>query len=144
MVLGGTSGVGRAAVRQLVAQGANVVFQGRDRDRAEELIASLATDNAHFEPADLYSYGEVNGVIASAMNRFGRLDAVVASGGSFEPPPKLFVHLKPEELPLYFETRLYHRLNAIHSAFNRMRDAGYGKIVTLTTDAGRIPTPAES
>jgi 3-oxoacyl-[acyl-carrier protein] reductase len=144
VVLGGTSGIGRAAVKQLAAEGAKVVFQGRDRDRADELIASLGANQAHFEPADLYSYSEIDAVIASAVKRFGRLDAVVASGGSFDPRPKPFVDLMPEELPLYFETRLYHRLNAIHSAFNRMRDAHYGKIVTLTTDAGRIPTPAES
>jgi 2-hydroxycyclohexanecarboxyl-CoA dehydrogenase len=72
------------------------------------------------------------------------LDMVIASGGTFEPRPKPFVDLAPDEMPLYFETRLYHRLNAVHSAFNRMRGAGYGKIVTLTTDAGRVPTPAES
>lgn len=144
VVLGGTSGVGRATVRQLSAEGAIVVFQGRDRDRAEELMASLPKNQAHFEAADLYSYSEVDGVITSAMSRFGRLDAVVASGGTFEPRPRPFVDLKPGELARYFETRLYHRLNAIHSAFNRMRGAGYGKIVTLTTDAGRIPTPAES
>ncbi len=144
VVLGGTSGVGRAAVRQLAAEGATVVFQGRDRNRADELIASSPTNQTHFVAADLYSYEEVDRVMEAATSRFGRLDVVVASGGSFEPRPKPFADLKPNEMHLYFETRLYHRLNAIHCAFNRMRGAGYGKIVTLTTDAGRIPTPAES
>lgn len=144
VVLGGTSGIGRAVVRYLVAEGARVVFQGRNRHRAEELIASVADGRAHFQSADLYSYSEVDRVIAQAPLRFGRLDAVVASGGSFEPRPKPFADLSPEEIPLYFETRLYHRLNCVHSAFNRMRENGYGKIVTITTDAGRVPTPAES
>ena len=144
VVLGGTSGVGRAAVRQLAAEGARIAFQGRDRQRADDLIASIGSERAYFHAADLYDYGEVDSVIASAAERFGRLDAVVASGGSFEPRPKPFADVIPAELPRYFETRLYHRLNAVHSAFNRMRDNGYGKIVTITTDAGRVPTPAES
>ena len=104
VVLGGTSGVGRAAVRQLAAEGATVVFQGRDRNRAAELIASLPANQAHFAPADLYSYKEVDGVMESAASRFGRLDVVIASGGSFEPRPKPFVDLTPDEMPLYFET----------------------------------------
>jgi 2-hydroxycyclohexanecarboxyl-CoA dehydrogenase len=144
VVLGATSGVGRAAVLDLVGNGASVVFQGRDRTRADALLASLPAGRAEFMPADLYSYTEVDRVIGAASERFGRLDGVVASGGSFDPRPKPFIDMTPDELPLYFATRLYHRLNAVHSAFNRMRGQGYGKIVTLTTDAGRVATPAES
>jgi 2-hydroxycyclohexanecarboxyl-CoA dehydrogenase len=143
-VLGGTNGIGRAAVLDLVANGASVVFQGRDRARAEALLASLPAGRAEFIAADLYSYADVDHLIRLAFERFGRLDGVVASGGSFDPRPKPFIDMTPEELPVYFETRLYHRLNAIHSAFNRMRDQGYGKIITLTSDAGRVATPAES
>jgi 3-oxoacyl-[acyl-carrier protein] reductase len=42
------------------------------------------------------------------------------------------------------ESRLAPRLNALHAAVPQMRSQGFGKIVLLTTDAARTPTPSES
>ncbi|MEF9602779.1 SDR family NAD(P)-dependent oxidoreductase [Paracoccus sp. PXZ] len=41
VVLGGTKGIGRAAVIKLAQSGASVVIQGRDARAAQELIAEL-------------------------------------------------------------------------------------------------------
>ncbi|MGW1159964.1 SDR family oxidoreductase [Streptomyces sp. NPDC002513] len=84
VVTGGTRGLGNAAARELVADGAKVVVTGRDEQRAAEAAAELgenavgvAVDNADPEaPARL---------ISVARERFGGFDGILISVGG--PPP---------------------------------------------------------
>lgn len=145
VVLGGTSGVGAEVVRRSLGEGARVVFQGRDATRSAKILAlGKGSKDLVFASGDIYNYDDTRRIIRTAIASFGRVDALVASGGSFEPRPKRFGEITPEEMISYFESRLYHRLYAIHAAFELMKEQGSGAIVALTTDAGRIPTPAES
>jgi 3-oxoacyl-[acyl-carrier protein] reductase len=87
VVTGATRGLGNAAARELVADGAKVVVTGRDEQRAAEAAAELgpnaagvAVDNADPEaPARL---------VEAARQRFGGFDGVLVSVGG---PPAGFV-----------------------------------------------------
>ena len=76
VVTGATRGLGNAAARELVADGAKVVLTGRDEQRAADAAAALgpnafgvAVDNADPEaPARL---------VAAARERFGGFDGVL-------------------------------------------------------------------
>jgi 2-hydroxycyclohexanecarboxyl-CoA dehydrogenase len=146
VVFGGTKGIGRACVLKLAGCGARVVFQGRDEASARAIaqecngLAGAVT----FAQADLSSYEGVQGTIARAVKEFGKVDVVVASGGPRQPRPKLFVDMAPGDAMAMLQSRLLPRLHALHAAVSHMRDRGYGKIILLTTDAARTPTPSES
>jgi 3-oxoacyl-[acyl-carrier protein] reductase len=146
VILGGTGGVGRAAAKLLASEGARIVVQGRNVESgnsfAEEICAQGGV--AKFVGADIFNYQSVDNVMAICEEEYGGLDILIASGGSFDTPPAEFLSMTPEELISVVESRFYHRLYAVHAASARMRSRGYGKIVTLTTDAGRTPTPLES
>ncbi|WP_244832019.1 SDR family NAD(P)-dependent oxidoreductase [Caballeronia sp. TF1N1] len=146
VVLGGTKGIGRASVVKLAQSGANVVIQGRDEDAARALIDECKEHAGErvFVNSDLLSYEGIERAVAHAVERFGKVDIVVASGGPRDPKPKLFVDMSPEEGVACLNSRLMPRLNAVHAATRFMREQGYGKIVLITTDAARIPTPSES
>lgn len=86
LVTGGSRGLGAAAARTLVAEGAKVVISGRD-GAAAALVAGelgdadramgLAGDNADPEtPARL---------VKAARETFGRLDGALISGGALAP-----------------------------------------------------------
>ncbi|GLX47998.1 oxidoreductase [Streptomyces hygroscopicus subsp. hygroscopicus] len=84
IVTGATRGLGNAAARQLVADGAKVVITGRDKQRAEDAAAELgpdavgvAMDNADAEAPER--------LIAAAREHFGGFDGVLVSVGG--PPP---------------------------------------------------------
>ena len=145
-VTGGTKGIGRAAVVKLVAAGARVVFQGRDEAAAAALLAKCAPlpGECAFVNSDLMTYAGIEAPIAEAVDRFGRIDVVVGSGGAREPRPKLFVDMAPDEGMAMVNSRLAPRVHALHAAVKFMRDQGRGKVILITTDAGRIPTPSES
>ncbi len=146
VVMGGTRGIGRAIVQKFAACGAQVVFQGRDHAAAADVAASTGRVGPAplFVPASLERYEEIRRVIDTAVQRFGRLDIVVANGGTAIPRPALFHEIPPENLTAYFDSRCYNRIYTIHTAFAHMKQQRYGKIINLTTDAGRIPTPSES
>jgi 2-hydroxycyclohexanecarboxyl-CoA dehydrogenase len=146
VVLGGTKGIGRASVVKLAQSGANVVIQGRDEEAARSLIDECREHAGErvFVNSDLLSYEGIEYAVAHAVERFGKVDIVVASGGPREPKPKLFVDMSPDEGVACLTSRLMPRLNAVHAATRFMREQGYGKIVLITTDAARIPTPSES
>jgi len=56
----------------------------------------------------------------------------------------LFASSTPEHSIALLQSRLFPRLYALHAAVAHMRDRAYGKIVLLTTDAARTPTPSEA
>ncbi|MFC9291521.1 SDR family oxidoreductase [Streptomyces sp. NPDC057052] len=101
VVTGATRGLGNAAARELVADGAKVVVTGRDEERAAEAARALgpdavgvAADNADPEaPARL---------IAAAREAFGRFDGVLVSVGG--PPPGFVADNTDEQWVAAFES----------------------------------------
>ena len=146
VVYGGTRGIGRAIALKYAACGAQVVIQGRDAAAAAAIIAEAAPAGPRplFVAADFTQPSEIDRVAATAVSQFGKLDIVVANGNPRRSTPKLFQDVAPEEVPAYFDDRLFTRLYMIQSAFHRMKEQKYGKIIAITTDAGRTPTPSES
>jgi 2-hydroxycyclohexanecarboxyl-CoA dehydrogenase len=146
-VTGGTKGIGRAAVATLAANGARVVFQGTDEAAGQEVERTCAggPGEAHFIRGDLMDFGDAQELAALARERFGRLDVYLSSGGPREPRPALFRDIAtPHDSLALLQSRLLPRLNGLHAAVPIMREQGAGKIILLTTDAARTPTPSES
>ncbi len=78
LVTGGTSGLGLATVRKLLANNAKVVYLGRS-DRGLSDLESKA--NAAFIKCDITQEAEVKSAVDTTIDKFGRLDAVVNSAG---------------------------------------------------------------
>lgn len=80
LITGGTSGIGEATVELFVAEGAQVLFTGRNADKGAEVERRLG-ENARFFRADVTSEAEVKASIDAALDRFGRLDALFNNAG---------------------------------------------------------------
>ncbi len=146
VVLGGTSGIGRQVAIDLAKEGAKVVFQGRNEEAAAEIInlSTSGRNESMFVSADLYDYDDIDNVMTQAVNLHDRIDILFACGGTSAPKAKLFHEVTKEELEGYYRSRALHRVYAIHAAVPHMMEQKYGKIISLVTDAARMPTPAES
>ena len=75
LVTGGTSGIGKAVTSTLCAQGASVVFTGRNETAGETILTDLrnAGHDCHFVPADLRDQEGITKVIDTCLSTFGRL-----------------------------------------------------------------------
>jgi 3-oxoacyl-[acyl-carrier protein] reductase len=145
VVVGGTGGVGRHVVRRCCAAGANVVFLGRDADAAASLVAECGPAEPVFFRGDLADPASLAALFDTAAERFGQIHGAVASGGpkgtaGFKP----FREMAPEDLPAYFASGALPKLQVVLAATRAMAPHRYGKVVIVTTDAGRVPTPGES
>src|ERR1051326_2956864 len=78
LVTGGTSGIGTAIVERLSAEGAAVVFTGRNPERGAEVAARTG---AGFVAADVRDAASVEVSVAAAAARLEGLDALVANAG---------------------------------------------------------------
>ncbi|WP_324678195.1 SDR family oxidoreductase [Hymenobacter sp. GOD-10R] len=80
IVTGGATGIGRAIAQALVANGTAVLIAGRDQQRGEAAAAELG-GNTLFVPADVSQESDVQRLVATAVDRYGRLDYLINNAG---------------------------------------------------------------
>ena len=82
VIAGGTTGLGLSAAQRLVEQGAQVAIFGRSQANVDQALALLG-DQAIGMAADATDSASAEKVIALAVERFGRIDALYhVAGGS--------------------------------------------------------------
>ena len=81
IITGATSGMGRATAERFVAEGARVVVCGRRVPLGQELEAKLGRDNCLFTEADVTKEADVKRLVASCINKWGRVDCLFNNAG---------------------------------------------------------------
>jgi 3-oxoacyl-[acyl-carrier protein] reductase len=82
LITGGSRGIGAAAVRMFVASGARVMFNySMAKELAERLVRELGADKCTAVGCNLSGTDTARDLVASAVDRFGRLDILVANHG---------------------------------------------------------------
>jgi NAD(P)-dependent dehydrogenase (short-subunit alcohol dehydrogenase family) len=84
IVTGGASGIGRASAERLAAEGAQVVIADVDGDGGEAVAA--ANDAITFLRTDVSQGADVERLVRTTVERFGKLDALHANAGIESPP----------------------------------------------------------
>ncbi len=79
VVMGATSGIGRATALLLARKGARVVVAARRQDALDELVAEIerAGGQAIAVAADVTDFDQLNGVARAAISKWGRIDTWV-------------------------------------------------------------------
>jgi 3-oxoacyl-[acyl-carrier protein] reductase len=82
LVTGGSRGIGAATVRMFVAAGARVLFNySKAKEQAERLVQQLGSEKCAAVACNLSGTDTARDLVASAVDRFGRLDILVANHG---------------------------------------------------------------
>lgn len=149
LVLGGTYGIGAAIAADLAGRGARVAISARTSPTPTQGGNDPADGRPDagqhlFIAGDMSSWEGIREVVQTATERLDGLQILVVSGRPRDAGGKLFLATDPESFEGYFRARTLTRFWAARAAADVMRDQEYGKIIFLTTDAGRVPTPAES
>jgi NAD(P)-dependent dehydrogenase (short-subunit alcohol dehydrogenase family) len=77
IVTGSCTGIGKAIARRCVAEGAQVVIHGLEKEWGDALVEELGSDKAVLHIEDLTTQGCTKRLVSTATAKFGRLDAVV-------------------------------------------------------------------
>jgi len=85
LVTGGGSGIGRAVADRFVSEGASVTIVGRNHDRlAEAVKACPDPSRMHAVEADVRSSEQLHQAVGATVDRFGKLDTLVANAGIWD------------------------------------------------------------
>lgn len=147
LVSGSTSGIGRTVALTLAEHGADVIVNGRSTDSGTELVAQIEEmgNDAAFAQCDLTDAVAVDEAVTAAAEELGGIDIVVASGGPGSGPnPNFFRDTTPEEFAAFAEHHYLNHIYVIKAALEYLIDSDDGRVLTLSSDAGRIPTPGET
>jgi 3-oxoacyl-[acyl-carrier protein] reductase len=136
LVMGASSGLGKAIARALVNEGARVAICARNAERVAAAAAELGAEGI---VADLSAPGAAAQAVGETEKRLGQLDVLVVNTGG--PPPGLFLELSDTLWRQSFEGLWMSAVGAIRSAIPGMRARGWGRIVVITSIAAREPVP---
>lgn len=135
---GASAGLGLATARALVAEGVRVAICGRDRRRIERAAESLPGEAVPIV-ADVGTTDGALAFVEQATAALGQIDILVANAGG--PPPGTFA---TTDLPAYRDAVELNLLSVVamcRGVVPPMQQAGWGRVVAITSIAVRQPIP---
>lgn len=133
LVTGGSRGLGRALVDELVSSGWHVVTDARDADRLATALDSWPHGTVTAIAGDVADAGH-RGSLAAAVRAQGRLDLIVNNASVLGPTPMPSL----DRFPLAALRHVY-EVNVIAplSLFQLLADVLTGSLVNVSSDAAR-------
>jgi NAD(P)-dependent dehydrogenase (short-subunit alcohol dehydrogenase family) len=153
IVTGAGRGLGRLYAIELARRGAAVVVNdlggsmhgdGADTSIADAVVEEIERAGgiaaASHDSVDSPEGGEA--IVRTAIDRFGRLDAVVSNAGIFN--SVAFEDLSPADWRRMLSVHLDGGFYLSQPAYREMKDAGYGRFVFISSSGGMFGQPMEA
>jgi NADP-dependent 3-hydroxy acid dehydrogenase YdfG len=131
-ITGASAGIGAATARALADEGALVVLGARRQERLEELASDLG--DAAVVEMDVRDPAASARLVQTAVDRFGRLDAIVVNAGIGKYGG--IMDLEDDDLRDMVDTNVNGTIWPIRAAVPRLLEAGAGDIVIVSSVAG--------
>lgn len=133
VITGASAGIGRATARELLGVGARVVLGARRRERLEAIEREFP-ERAVAVEMDVRVPTDSERLVETALQRFGRLDSLVANAG-IGMYGGILDHTD-EALTTMLDTNIAGTVWPIRAAVPHMLDTGRGDIVVVASVAG--------
>lgn len=144
VVTGSSRGLGRAIVEAFLAEGANVVINGRSEEKGLRALAELdAGAAASFVASDVRCLEGCERVVGEAIERWGRVDVLVNNAGNtFQPAP--VAEMSDETLRVTLEWTLWPTFWCTRLALADMIPRRSGRIINVGSSEGKRGSPVTS
>jgi NAD(P)-dependent dehydrogenase (short-subunit alcohol dehydrogenase family) len=139
VITGGSAGLGLAIAGALAQAGSAVALASRSAERCEQAAGRLAAQfgrPAFGHACDVTDEHAVAGLVDRVLSAYGRLDVLVTSAGVQARGG--IDELSVEDLRACLEVNVVGTWLACRAATRPMRDAGYGRILTLASALGLV------
>jgi len=141
LVTGSSRGVGRAVALGLAKQGANVVVNYTSNENAaNEVVETIQSmgGKAIAVKADVAQKTEVENLVNSAIDTFGRLDILVNNAGFTR--PAMMIKMTEDQWDQVVDIHLKGAFLCAQAAGLHMKEQKSGKIINVTSVAGIVGT----
>ncbi len=146
VITGGSRGLGLEIARQFGLGGAHLVLAARNEEELRNALSMLHAEGAianpgaaHFVVTDVSKQEECNRLIASATERYGRVDVLVNCAGIM-----LVAPMEDQTTDAFHEAmniNFFGQLYTIQAVLPQMLARGSGNIVNIASIGGKIPVP---
>ncbi len=141
LVTGGGSGIGLAAAKMLLAEGARVAITGRDEDKLRRAAEELnAGERLFYRAADVADRAQVDALAEEVLRRFGQIDILVNNAG-LNIKQRTFRDLTPENWHLLLGANLHGAFYCIRAVLPSMRERHNGLIINVNSISGKRSNP---
>jgi len=143
LLTGATGGIGRELVRLLAEEGARLILTGRRFSDLERLIHSLPhPESATAIDCELILAGEAERLAREAEAVHGRIDVLINNAGmSYF---ALAEEATDDNIRKLFELNTFTPLTLARCLIPGMKARGEGRIINISSAAGRVPIPTVS
>ena len=138
-VTGGSAGIGRSIVDRLVDEGATVATCARNGDRLRTAYADIDPRRVQLDTCDVSDAAALRAAIERTVERFGRLDGVVANAGAGVRGNVLEADL--EAFDQQFAVRAHPVLTLVRAALPHLRDSPHPSLVVMNGVSAYAPDP---
>jgi NAD(P)-dependent dehydrogenase (short-subunit alcohol dehydrogenase family) len=144
LVTGASRGLGRAIALALANAGADVAIGLRDPASGDGLAAEIEAmgRRALTIPLDVRQLDQIEAAVEQVVGAFGRLDIVVNNAGIG--PANAAESVTELDFDLTFDVNVKGVFFVSQAAGRAMIRQGYGRIITLSSQAGFVALPTES
>lgn len=143
LVTASSKGLGKASALALARENAKVVITARGEQALvgtlAEIVAECGPDSAHAIIADVTEPDAPARFVAQTLERFGRLDILVANAGG--PPPGSALEVTDEQIAAAVNANLTTSVRLVREALPSLRSSGAGRICCITSYSVKQPVP---
>ena len=145
VVTGSGRGIGREFALSMAREGAHIVIndvgvsldgQGTDEDPAAQTVTDIKALGvgavASYE--SVTDYDAAGRLIQTAIDEFGKIDILVNNAGIVR--DRSLLKMTPEDFDAVVKVHMYGTFNTAQHASGPMKEAGYGRIINVTSQAG--------
>ena len=137
VIVGASSGIGRAAAVLFAREGAKVVAAARREDRLQSLKDELEKEQCAItiKRADASNPDDMQQLAQETLKQFGKIDILVVASG-INTPDRSMKRLTPAIWNSLVHVNLDGAFYATHAILPSMRDAGAGHLIYISSISG--------
>lgn len=139
LVTGASAGLGFAAAKVLSEEGATVAICSSNQDRILKAAGKLLDGGKEAFPitCDLTRKDEIDGLIKTVLDKFGRLDILVTNCGG--PPTGQHDTIAEDEFELGYNLTFMSAIRLIQAVLPGMKERKFGRIILSTSISAKQP-----
>jgi NADP-dependent 3-hydroxy acid dehydrogenase YdfG len=136
VITGASSGVGESTARLLAGNGAKVVLGARRKDRIDAVVKDITAKggSALGFKTDVTKRGDVEALVKGAIDKHGRIDAIVNNSGIMPIAP--MAALKVEEWDRTIDVNIKGLLYGVAAVLPQMQKQKSGHIINIASVIG--------
>ncbi|WP_180954428.1 SDR family NAD(P)-dependent oxidoreductase [Bacillus sp. V5-8f] len=143
-VTGAGSGIGREIARTLASRLMKVVVADINIENANETVSSIKEEGYEAKSVfcDVTDLESVKSAVEESLNAYKKIDVLINNAGWDKVEP--FLKSEPDTWKKIVDINLLGHIHTCKKILPIMIENGYGKIVNIASDAGRVGSSGEA